>query len=104
MNNSVLFFGRVEQAPKPIELTSSDKKLVRFAVAVKDFCFFEPRFIELQSSNNVAERVLATLTKGHEIAAQGDFAISQPFTNQAGVLIRKPFIELARFHVYDDKR
>jgi single-stranded DNA-binding protein len=101
MNNSVLFIGRVEQAP--IELTASDKKLVRFAVAVKQFCFFEPRLFEIQSTSGVAERVLATVTKGHEVAVQGSLAVSQPFTNEAGVLIRKPFIELTRFCLCDGK-
>ncbi len=71
MNNSVLFIGRVEQ--EPIKLTSSDKKLLQFAVAVNKLCFYEPRFFEVRSANDVAERVLATVSFSALQAVEDDY-------------------------------
>ncbi len=65
MNNQITLVGRVGQNPTSTTFTDTDNKLAKFSLAVADYSSKtdnpEPMWIDVESWNGLAERVLMTI-------------------------------------------
>lgn len=105
MNNQVNFIGRVGQNPVTTTFTGSENKRVKFSLAVSDYSSktddHEPLWIDVESWNGLAERVLKCITMGREVAISGRLAISKynKEINGVKVQIKTPVVKLSGFHL-----
>ena len=109
MNNQITLIGRVGQAPVTTTFTDTDNKLVKFSLAVADYSSKtenpEPMWIDVESWNGLAERVLKTITEGREVAIAGRLSISKYTKEINGVKVemRRPVVKLSGFHLCGPK-
>lgn len=109
MNNQITLIGRVGQAPTSTTFTDTDNKLAKFSLAVADFSSKtdnpEPMWIDIESWNGLAERVLKTITEGREVAVSGRLSISKYTKEINGVKVemRRPVVKLSGFHLCGPK-
>lgn len=107
MNNCLTLIGYVGQTPESKPFATSNNKLVKFSIGVKDFSNNEQKtlWIDVEAWNAVGERVLNTITKGREVVLNGRLAMSTYAKNVNGVAIQitKPVIKLTSFHLCGKK-
>jgi len=109
MNNQITLIGRVGQAPSTTTFTDTDNKLAKFSLAVADYSSKtdnpEPMWIDVESWNGLAERVLKTITEGREVAVSGRLSISKYTKEINGVKVemRRPVVKLSGFHLCGPK-
>jgi len=109
MNNQVNFIGRVSQAPTSTTFSDTDNKLAKFSLAVADYSSKtdnpDPMFIEVESWNGLAERVMKYITLGREVAIAGRLSISKYTKEINGVKVemRRPVVKLSGFHLCGKK-
>ncbi len=105
MNNQVTLVGRVGQAPVSTTFSDTDNKLAKFSIAVNDYSSKsdspEPMWVDIECWNNLAERVLSTVTEGREVVISGRLSISKYTKEINGVKVemRRPVIKLTGFHL-----
>jgi len=109
MNNQITLIGRVGQAPTSTTFTDTDNKLAKFFLAVADFSSKtdnpEPMWIDVESWNGLADRVMKTITEGREVAISGRLSISK-YTreiNSVKVEMKRPIVKLSGFHLCGPK-
>lgn len=109
MNNQITLIGRVGQAPVQTTFTDTENKLAKFSLAVADYSSKEdnpePMWIDVESWNGLADRVIQTITEGREIAISGRLSISK-YTkdiNGTKVEMRRPVVKLSGFHLCGPK-
>lgn len=109
MNNQITLIGRVGQAPVSTTFTDTDNKVAKFSLAVADFSSKtdnpEPMWIEVESWNGLADRVMKTITEGREVAIAGRLSISR-YTkdiNGTKVEMKRPVVKLSGFHLCGPK-
>ncbi len=109
MNNQITLIGRVGQNPTSTTFTDTDNKLAKFSLAVADYSSKtdnpEPMWIDVESWNGLAERVLKTITEGREVAISGRLSISKYTKEINGVKVemRRPVVKLSGFHLCGPK-
>jgi len=108
MNNSVTLIGHVGQNPKALNFAASDKKLVKFSLAVKEFSSSDEDrtlWIDVEAWNDLGKRVLDHITKGREVAIQGRLCLTSYTKSEEGktVEVTKPIIKLTSFHLLGKK-
>jgi single-stranded DNA-binding protein len=104
MNNQITLVGRVGQTPEPKVFPKSGNKVVHFDIGVKEFSANNDggtMWIDVESWNELADRVLATITKGREIVACGRLSVTNYAKEIDGQLVKisKPVIKLTSFHL-----
>lgn len=109
MNNQITLIGRVGQAPVSTTFTDTDNKVAKFSLAVADFSSKtdnpEPMWIDVESWNGLADRVMKTITEGREVAIAGRLLISR-YTkdiNGTKVEMKRPVVKLSGFHLCGPK-
>jgi single-strand DNA-binding protein len=108
MNNSITLIGHVGQNPKALSFPASDKKLVKFSLAVKEYSSSnEDRtlWVDVEAWNELGKRVLDHITKGRELAIQGRLAMTSYTKSAEGksIEVTKPVIKLTGFHLLGKK-
>lgn len=105
MNNQITVIGHVGQAPTEVSFADTGNKVAKFPVAVKEYSSnseeTKTMWIDVDAWNGLADRVLATITKGREVALVGRLAIAQYTKEVDGVTVQvsKPVIKLTSFHL-----
>jgi single stranded DNA-binding protein len=105
MNNQVNFIGRVGQNPASTTFTDTDNKVAKFSLAVADYSSKtdnpEPMWIDVESWNGLADRVLKYITEGREVAIAGRLSISKYTKEINGVKVemKRPVVKLSGFHL-----
>jgi single stranded DNA-binding protein len=105
MNNQITLIGRVGQNPTSTTFTDSDNKVAKFSLAVADYTSKtdnpEPMWIDVESWNGLADRVLKTITEGREVAISGRLSISKYTKEVNGVKVKmqRPVVKLSGFHL-----
>jgi len=109
MNNQITLIGRVGQAPTSTTFTDTDNKVAKFSLAVADYSSKqdnpEPMWVNVESWNGLADRVLKTITEGREVAISGRLSISK-YTkeiNGTKVEMQRPIVKLSGFHLCGPK-
>ncbi len=103
--NQVTFIGKVGGEPTSVTFTDSDNKLAKFSIAVPDYSSKQdnpdPMWIDVDAWGNLAERVLAYITKGREVAVYGKLTIAKYNKEVNGVTVKmvKPVVKLSGFHL-----
>ncbi len=103
--NQVTFIGKVGGEPTSVTFTDSDNKLAKFSIAVPEYSSKEdnpdPMWIDVDAWGNLAERVLAYITKGREVAVYGKLTIVKYNKEVNGVTVKmvKPVVKLSGFHL-----
>lgn len=103
MNNQVNFIGRVGQNPTSTTFTDTDNKLAKFSLAVADYSSKtdnpEPMWIDVESWNGLADRVMKYITEGREVAIAGRLSISKYIKEINGVKVemKRPVVKLSGF-------
>jgi single-stranded DNA-binding protein len=110
MNNNLTLIGYVGNAPETKSFAGSDNKLVKFSIAVRDSASRtverKPLWIGVEAWNGNGDKVLATITKGREVALSGRLAISsytRTGDNGEVMQVTKPVLKLASFHLCGKK-
>lgn len=107
--NQVTFIGKVGGEPTSVTFTDSDNKLAKFSIAVPEYSSKEdnpePMWIDVDAWGNLAERVLAYVTKGREVAVYGKLTIVKYNKEVNGVTVKmvKPVVKLSGFHLCGPK-
>jgi single stranded DNA-binding protein len=105
MFNQVSLVGRVGQAPVSTTFADTDNKLAKFSLAVAEYSSREdnpePMWVDVESWNGLAERVIKTITEGREVVITGRLSISKYTKEINGVKVemKKPVIKLSGFHL-----
>jgi single-strand DNA-binding protein len=107
--NQVNFIGRVGINPTCTTFTESDNKVARFTLAVHDYSSKtdnpEPMWLDVESWNGLADRVLKYVTEGREIGVIGRLAISKYTKDVNGVKVemKRAVVKLSSFHLCGPK-
>jgi len=105
MNNQITLVGRVGGDPVSTTFTDTNNKLAKFSIAVADYSSKkdnpDPMWIDVESWNNLAERVLKTITEGREVVITGRLSISKYTKEINGVKVemKVPVVKLSGFHL-----
>lgn len=105
MNNTIQIVGYVGQAPHAISFNDTGNKVVKFSVAVKEFCANtddnKTLWLDVDAWNGLGDRVLKTITKGREVVVHGRLSLStfNKEVNGTKIEITKPVIKLTSFHL-----
>ena len=105
MFNQITLVGRVGQAPVATTFTDTDNKLAKFSLAVAEYSSKEdnpePMWVDVESWNGLAERVMKTISEGREVVITGRLSISKYNKEINGVKVemKKPVIKLSGFHL-----
>lgn len=105
MFNQITLVGRVGQAPVATTFTDTDNKLAKFSLAVAEYSSKEenpePMWVDVESWNGLADRVMKTITEGREVVITGRLSISKYTKEINGVKVemKKPVIKLSGFHL-----
>lgn len=105
MFNQITLVGRVGQAPVSTTFTDTDNTLAKFSLAVAEYSSTqdnpEPMWVDVESWNGLAERVMKTITEGREVVITGRLSISKYSKEINGVKVemKKPVIKLSGFHL-----
>lgn len=108
MNNSITIVGHVGQAPTSKSFDTGNK-VAHFSVAVKEYSSNSDEektlWLDVDAWNGLADRVLATITKGREVVIQGRLSLNTytKEVNGESVQITKPVIKLTGFHLCGPK-
>lgn len=109
MNNQITLVGKVGDEPTSVTFTDSDNKLAKFSIAVAEYSSKtdnpEPMWIDIDAWGNLAERVLAYVTKGREVVINGRLTIVKydKTINGTTVKMTKPVVKLSGFHLCGPK-
>lgn len=109
MNNQITLIGRVGQNPVSTTFTDTDNKLAKFSLAVADYSSKtdnpEPMWIDVESWNGLADRVMKYITEGREVAIAGRLSISKYIKEINGVKVemKRPVVKLSGFHLCGKK-
>lgn len=109
MNNQITLVGKVGAEPTSVTFTDSDNKLAKFSIAVAEYSSKvdnpEPMWIDIDAWGNLAERVLAHITKGREVIISGRLTIVKYDKSINGVTVKmtKPVVKLSGFHLCGPK-
>lgn len=109
MNNQITLIGRVGQNPVSTTFTDTDNKLAKFSLAVADYSSKtdnpEPMWIDVESWNGLADRVMKYVTEKREVAVTGRLSISKYTKEINGVKVemRRPVVKLSGFHLCGKK-
>lgn len=107
--NQVTLIGRVGQNPVSTTFTDTDNKLAKFSLAVADYSSKtdnpEPMWIDVESWNGLADRVMKYVTEGREVGVTGRLSISKYTKEINGVKVemRRPVVKLSGFHLCGKK-
>ena len=105
MFNQITLVGRVGQVPVATTFTDTDNKLAKFSLAVAEYSSKEdnpePMWVDVESWNGLADRVMKTITEGREVVITGRLSISKynKEINGLKVEMKKPVIKLSGFHL-----
>lgn len=105
MFNQITFVGRVGGAPVLTTFTDTDNKLAKFSLAVAEYSSTkdnpDPMWLDVESWNGLAERVMKTITKSREVVITGRLSISKYNKEINGVQVemKVPVIKLTGFHL-----
>lgn len=108
-NNTVSFIGRVSQGPTARIFNDTNNKLVKFAIAVKEFSSKTDKpkdmFLDIDCWNGLGDRVLKTVTVGREIKIDGRLALNSYTKEKDGTTfeVTKPVVKLSSFHLCGKK-
>lgn len=109
MNNQITLVGKVGDQPTSVTFTDSDNKLAKFSIAVAEYSSKtdnpEPMWIDIDAWGNLAERVLAYVTKGREVVINGRLTIVKYDKTINGITVKmtKPVVKLSGFHLCGPK-
>ena len=109
MFNQITLVGRVGQAPVATTFTDTDNKLAKFSLAVAEYSSKEenpePMWVDVESWNGLAERVMKTITEGREVVITGRLSISKYSKEINGVKVemKVPVVKLSSFHLCGPK-
>lgn len=109
MNNSITIIGHVGKEPVTKSFGDTGNKVVKFSLAVKEYSSKADEektlWIDVDAWNGLADRVLATITQGREVAITGRLAINTYTKQVDGVTVQmtKPVIKLSSFHLCGSK-
>ena len=107
--NQITLIGRVGQSPTLTTFTGTDNKLAKFSLAWADYTSKsdnpEPMWVDVESWNGLAERVMKYVTEGREVGITGRLAISKynKEINGVKVEIKRPVVKLSGFHLCGKK-
>jgi single-strand DNA-binding protein len=106
MNNYLTLIGHVGENPQVKNFATSNNKLAKFSIAVKEFSSSnntsKPMWIDVEAWNEVGDKVIATITKGREVAVMGRLATSSYTKNGKDgktIEIIKPVMKLTSFYL-----
>ena len=105
MFNQITLVGRAGGNPVSTTFTDTDNKLAKFSLAVAEYSSKEenpePMWVDVESWNGLAERVMKTITEGREVVITGRLSISKYNKEINGVKVemKKPVIKLSGFHL-----
>lgn len=105
MFNQITLVGRAGGDPVLTTFTDTDNKLAKFSLAVAEYSSKEenpkPMWIDVESWNGLAERVMKTITEGREVVITGRLSISKYNKEINGVQVemKVPVIKLTGFHL-----
>jgi len=108
-NNFISLVGHVGQAPTSKSFEDTGNKVAKFSFAVKVLSANSDEektmWIDVESWNGLADRVLSTVTKGRELVLHGRLAISTYSRDVNGVVVKmtKPVIKLTSYHLCGPK-
>ena len=109
MFNQITLVGRVGGAPVSTTFTDTDNKLAKFSLAVAEYSSTqdnpEPMWVDVESWNGLADRVMKTITEGREVVIFGKLSISKYNKEINGVTVKmtKPVVKLSGFHLCGKK-
>ena len=109
MNNQVTLVGHVGKEPVTKSFGDTGNKVVKFSIAVKEYSSNSDEektlWIDVDAWNGLADRVLATITKGREVVITGRLAINTYPKEVDGITVQmtKPFIKLSSFYLCGPK-
>lgn len=109
MNNQVHFIGFTGKAPQLLNFPDSDNRVAKFSIAVKEYSSKnenqEPLWIHVDAWNGLADRVMAIVASGREVAISGKFAMVdyEKEINGVKVTLQKPLVKLSGFHLCGPK-
>lgn len=107
--NQVNFIGRVGKNPELVSFNSSDNKVAKFSIAVKDYSSKtetpEPMWVNVDAWNGLADRIMSVVTKGRLVQVTGRLVISEYEKEINGVKVKmqKPVVKLTSFELCDSK-
>ena len=107
--NQVTLIGRVGQNPTLTTFTDTDNKLAKFSLAWADYTSKspnpDPMWVDVESWNALAERVMKYVTEGREVGITGRLSISKYTKEINGVKVemRRPVVKLSGFHLCGKK-
>ena len=107
--NQITLIGRVGQNPTLTTFTDTDNKLAKFSLAVADYSSKtdnpEPMWIDVESWNGLADRVMKLITEKREVAITGRLSISKYIKEINGVKVemKVPVVKLSSFHLCGPK-
>lgn len=105
MFNQITLVGRAGGNPVATTFADTDNKLAKFSLAVAEYSSKEektdPMWVDVESWNGLAERVMKTITEGREVVITGRLSISKYNKEINGVKVemRRPVIKLTGFHL-----
>lgn len=109
MNNQLILIGHVGKAPVSTTFPDTENKLAKFSIAVNEYSSKkenqEPMWVDVESWNGLADRVMQTITPGREVAITGRLSISKYFKEVAGEKfeVKRPVVKLSGFHLCGPK-
>lgn len=107
--NTITIVGHVGQKPQSKTFGDTQNKVAKFSVAVKEYSSKtdeeKTMWIDVDAWSGLADRVLATITKGREVVIHGRLAINtySKEVNGETVQLTKPVIKLTSFHLCGKK-
>lgn len=109
MNNQVNFIGFIGKDPQLVSFTDSNDRVAKFSIAVRDYYSKtenpEPMWINVDAWNGLADRVMAIVTTGREVAISGRLEMSSydKEINGVKVKMKESFVKLSGFHLCGPK-
>lgn len=100
MNNSITIIGHVGNNPEVINFASG-KSLTKFSVAVNE-SKDETLWFTVLAFNEIAERVMDTITKGREVLIRGRLGL-ESYKTKTGEPNKALTIKLSGFHLCGKK-
>ena len=91
MFNQITLVGRAGGNPVATTFTDTDNKLAKFSLAVAEYSSKDenpdPMWVDVESWNGLADRVMKTITEGREVVITGRLSISKYTKEINGVQI-----------------
>ena len=109
MFNQITLVGRVGGAPVSTTFTDTNNKVAKFSLAVAEYSStkdnIDPMWVDVESWNGLADRVMKTITEKREVVITGRLSISKYMKEINGVKVemRRPVIKLSGFHLCGPK-